>query len=137
MCCRYSITWKKVPYRNINISLPDTLCTHQSPLLSKNMRSAHNLFGTDMQPPELECACTQAKTVGKNNVPLINDHMNVFGFPFLVCLHCTKSGLAKKRNMLHFLFLTKLFCCLELSYVITQTVFRFCLLLSFYSFHFL
>jgi len=90
-----------------------------------------------MQPPELECACTQAKTVGKNNVPLINDHMNAFGFPFLVCLHCTKSGLAKKRNMLHFLFLTKLFCCLELSYVITQTVFRFCLLLSFYSFHFL
>lgn len=74
---------KKNPYRNSKyIFLPDTLCIRRSPLLSKNMRSAHNLFGTDMQQPELECACTQAKTVEKNNVPFIDSHINAFGFPF-------------------------------------------------------
>lgn len=57
---------EKFIYKNSReILLPDTLCIHQSPLLSKNMRSAHTLFETDTQQPERECACTQAKTVGK------------------------------------------------------------------------
>lgn len=56
----------KFIYKNSReIYLPDTLCIHQSPLLSKNMRSAHNLFEIDTQQPGLECACTQAKTVEK------------------------------------------------------------------------
>lgn len=46
------------------------------------MRSVHNLFGTDMQPPGLECACTQAKTVEKNKVPFINGHVNALDVPF-------------------------------------------------------
>lgn len=72
------------------------------------MRSAHNLFGTDTQQPELECACTQAKTVEKNKVPFINCHVNASGFPFfppylMLFLRCGKSRLTKKRNiMLHF-----------------------------------
>lgn len=78
------------------IFLPDTLCTHQSPLLSKNMRSAHNLFETDTQQPELECACTQAKTVEKNKVPFINGH--VFPLYFMLFLHRSESDLTTKRN---------------------------------------
>lgn len=73
----------KLIYKNSReIFLPGTLCIHQSPLLSKNMRSAHNLFERDMQPPGLECACTQAKTVEKKKVPFINVHVNVFCLPF-------------------------------------------------------
>lgn len=73
----------KFLYKNSKqIFLPDTLCIHQSPLLSKNKRSVHNLFGTDMQQPELECACIQAKTVEKSKVTSINGHVNTFDFPF-------------------------------------------------------
>lgn len=80
---------EKFIYKNSRqIFSPDTLCIHQSPLLSKNMRSAHNLFETDTRQPELECACTQAKTVEKNKVSFINVHVDIFGFPFAPCLLC-------------------------------------------------
>lgn len=62
---RYKSTlkWKK---KNNNAFLPDILYGFQSLLWSKSMRNAHTLSEIDMQRPEPECACRQAKTVDKN-----------------------------------------------------------------------